>query len=329
MIIDEVHNIRDEQGGDMRDAVKSIEDVIKYTDNLRLVLLTATPMYNRSTEIIWILNMMLLNDKRPLLKKNDYFNSDDELIVGKEKLLKEKCQGYVLFKRRKSYRFSYKINTSQLKTIQNNKLISNYPKGSNGCIVRPKHSPEQNLVGGVIRDKFKFLELFGSKFSSGKLQQIVYNKSIQNLIQNNPDIDLNNRGEINPILDNIALTQITNIVYPTTDKNLTDKINNGDITIDEFYGERGLRNCMNYSGKRYSYKKNIEPLFHSNFIHNYSTKLATILNLVNNSEGIVFIYTNYISAGIIPLILMLEHKYQWNNTDIIRIYKYNTFTIIY
>ena len=43
--------------------------MIRYSDNLRLVLLTATPMYNRSTEIIWILNMTLLNDKRPLLKR--------------------------------------------------------------------------------------------------------------------------------------------------------------------------------------------------------------------------------------------------------------------
>ena len=64
LVIDEAHNIRDDQGKDMRDAVKTIEDVIKYSDNMRLVLLTATPMYNRASEMIWMLNMLLLNDKR-------------------------------------------------------------------------------------------------------------------------------------------------------------------------------------------------------------------------------------------------------------------------
>ena len=81
MVIDEVHNIRDEQGSDMRDTVKTIEEVIRYSNNLRLVLLTATPMYNRVTEVLWILNMMLLNDNRPTLNKKDVFGKDIEFSV--------------------------------------------------------------------------------------------------------------------------------------------------------------------------------------------------------------------------------------------------------
>ena len=45
-----------------------IEKVIKYSDNLKIVLLSATPMYNRSTEIVRLLNMLLMNDKREIIK---------------------------------------------------------------------------------------------------------------------------------------------------------------------------------------------------------------------------------------------------------------------
>ena len=36
--------------------------------------------------------------------------------------------------------------------------------------------------------------------------------------------------------------------------------------------------------------------------------MASILNQIDNTDGIVFIYTNYVDAGIIPLQLMLEHN---------------------
>ena len=36
--------------------------------------------------------------------------------------------------------------------------------------------------------------------------------------------------------------------------------------------------------------------------------MNTLLNCIDNSEGIVFIYTNYIDSGTIPLRLMLEHN---------------------
>ena len=66
LIIDEVHNIRSDTDGEKldRDTLIYIEKVIRYSDNLKLILLTANPMFNQPNEIVWILNMLLLNDKR-------------------------------------------------------------------------------------------------------------------------------------------------------------------------------------------------------------------------------------------------------------------------
>ena len=39
-----------------------LETLVKYSDNVRLLLLSATPMYNSFKEIIWLLNLMNIND---------------------------------------------------------------------------------------------------------------------------------------------------------------------------------------------------------------------------------------------------------------------------
>ena len=287
MVIDEVHNIRDEQGSDMRTAVKTIEDVIKYSTNLRLVLLTATPMYNRVTEILWILNMMLLNDKRPTIDKKEVFDKD-ELTKDGIQLIKEKCRGYVSYLRGENpITFPIRLYPSQLQLYSKNQIITNTNK------------PSLNLVGGKIKEPLQFLELFGSRMNKNGLQLQIYKKAVKELLEGNPDIDIDMRGEQNPILDNMKLTQISNIVYP---------VDKEDLSLDEYYGEKGLNNCMKRSGSKYSYKKNHERIFDVDNLSNYSSKLENIIKSIFKAKGIVFIYTNFINAGIIPLQLALEHN---------------------
>lgn len=306
-IIDEVHNIRDDQGSEMRDAVKTIEEVLKYSNNMRLILLTATPMYNRASEIIWIVNMMLLNDKRPLIQKKDVFKND-ELDEEKLDFLRDKFKGYVSYLRGENpIDFPLRLYPSQL-LLRGNKIIRDYPKYNPNCIINKNNHPSKNLVGGVINDTIEFMELFGSRFLKRGLQELVYKKSIQNLIRSNPELNIDDRGDKNPILENVTLTQITNMVYPLEDKELYENIGKGIVDINELYGERGLMNCMKKMGQRYSYKQNIPPIFHKDHINEYSTKLSSILGLIEKSEGIIFIYTNYINSGIIPLRLLLEQN---------------------
>lgn len=300
MIIDEVHNIRDEQTNDenMRDAVKTIELVIKYSDNLRLVMLTATPMYNRSTEIVWILNMMLMNDKRPLLNKKDIFDSVGEITPQGKNLIQEKCRSYI------SYLRGENPVTFPLRMYPSMIGFDSYTKLKDTSVLKGNFYPKKNLVGGQIKDKFQFLELFGSRLHG--FQNQVYQKSIQNLIETNPDMDLDIRGEKTTINDIISLTQLSNIIYPD------NKQFSEDIVIEDHVGEKGISKCMNKNGQRYSYKadilKSYGPIFDIDHIQNYSAKLYSLLNVLNETEGIVFIYTNFVASGILPLSLALEQN---------------------
>ena len=59
---------------------------------MKLLLLTATPMFNNSKEIIWLTNLMNMNDKRSLIKISDIF--DKEGHFKKQKINESKGNCY-------------------------------------------------------------------------------------------------------------------------------------------------------------------------------------------------------------------------------------------
>lgn len=74
LIVDEAHNLRIEET-DKRAAAALMEVATKCNNN-RLVLLSATPMYNEPDEIFWLLSLLLANDKREVPKFGSLFKTD-------------------------------------------------------------------------------------------------------------------------------------------------------------------------------------------------------------------------------------------------------------
>ena len=134
----------------------------------------------------------------------------------------------------------------------------------------------------------------------------TYITSIELIIQQTPSIDLSNRGEINPILDNLMLKQISNIAYPSKSDLEPDN-------IADFYGEKSFKDLFHMRTKgqtrEFEYKKRMldefGPIFDKDELHKYSTKISSIVESIENSEGVVFIYSEYIYSGVIPLMLAL------------------------
>ena len=115
IIIDEVHNIRTSDENQNKRVAQELFKLVGMVDSLRLLLLSATPMYNSYKEIIWLINLMNLNDRRSQIKVKDVFNSQGNFIekddreVGKE-LLERKATGYVSYVVGENpYSFPYKI----------------------------------------------------------------------------------------------------------------------------------------------------------------------------------------------------------------------------
>ena len=117
IVIDEVHNISIE-GNIEKKIANNLLQIVLHADNLRLLLLSATPMYNNYREIIWLINLMNMNDKRPPVHAHDIFDKQGnfKIINGREvgkDLFIRKIRGYVSFLRGENpYTFPYRIYPS-------------------------------------------------------------------------------------------------------------------------------------------------------------------------------------------------------------------------
>ena len=63
IIMDEIHHLRS-PGSDRKEIVKCLEDIFRNAKNVRLLMLSATPMFNDPTEIVDLMKILMLNDKQ-------------------------------------------------------------------------------------------------------------------------------------------------------------------------------------------------------------------------------------------------------------------------
>ena len=167
IIIDEVHNIRISDDKSDKRVANELFKLVKYVDNLRLLFLSATPMYNSYKEIIWLLNIMNLNDRRSQIELKEVFYKQGNLLVGAdgsrigEELIKRKANGYVSFVRVENpYTFPYRIFPS-LFSIQNTFKELQYPrKQLNGkTIVQPLEHVDVyvNMAGSYQQKVYDYI----------------------------------------------------------------------------------------------------------------------------------------------------------------------------
>jgi|LauGreDrversion2_2_1035103.scaffolds.fasta_scaffold00238_4 hypothetical protein len=119
IVIDEIHNIRIAEENKNKKVALQLLDLVKSASNLRLLLLSATPMYNSYKEIIWLLNLMNLNDRRATVEIKDVFDKDGNFKKGPngeeegKELLIRKATGYVSFVRGENpYTFPFRVYPS-------------------------------------------------------------------------------------------------------------------------------------------------------------------------------------------------------------------------
>lgn len=315
IIIDEAHNLRNSSEKGTKLTAQVFWNLLKHTENVKMVLLTATPMFNNANEIVWFLNLLLTNDKRPNIKMSDIFDKTGNLTVGGKKKLIETARGYVSYMRGENP-FSFPLRLYP--DINGDKnVITSYPL--------------YDLNRKKIRDddRIKYLKIIGSDMDAyHKTVYDTYKKRIvidDNVLvsddmdeadlmnvglDENDTMDSNsgnnaNTGKVGNDLQTMA--QISNIVYPVS--NLNDA-----MEVKKAYGVQGFNNTfVNVAKKGLKYKYSTECLsrygeiLSYKQIGKYAPKMKRILDYVINSKGIVFIYTNYYPSGILPLAIALEH----------------------
>ena len=164
IIIDEVHNIKKnlESSKTTRFVANILLKVLKYSKNIKLVLMSATPMFDKPKEIIFILNLLLANDKRDLIPTGSIFNVNGDLKKGGKELLFKYSNGYV------SYFRSDNPYIMPVIIYPNNAVIPNFKYNMNGikiennkkikftkCLLSPMGKKQFNYYKEINDDRLK------------------------------------------------------------------------------------------------------------------------------------------------------------------------------
>ena len=289
IIIDEAHNIRS-TNKKIKDTYLALMKCLEKGVNNRLILLSATPMYNEPRDILELLKLLIINDKRfkiidtnKKIFNSKTFNIDDANVAD---LIKSLSRTYISYLKGKNpFTFALKLNPSNsgIKVLEsaptkdlNNKLIS-----------KENLKWFQNIDDDIVISKL------------GEAQKKIIDK-LEKLDISDDDID----GEEEDGGDddtkqnnNMKLLQPMNIVFDT------------DIGIKGFYNFFSKTKDTDPIELKYvdKYKNALMPDTDNEHLGKYSGKFLNVCDFIRKSKGIVVIYSRFLLSGIIPIAICLEH----------------------
>lgn len=324
IIIDEVHNLRVSQSSSgQKQLPEKLERILRVAHNVKLVLLTATPMFNDATEIVWILNLMLLNDKLPTINVADIFDANGNLTENGRDIIIMASRGRIShLKGENPYTFPLRLYPQTLKDpsaltttdLPNTDLFGRRIENADILlakglpIVKSVMGPYQKAVYDKVEKMFKQEETTISNVETTLHADQEVGDEVQSPSPRRSDKTNRAKPDIQMAL------QVSNIVYPHPN----DDVKNVDIR--EFYGQgrahgniiRGFNRCFDehhssYSHSYFSYKNDIPHFLSYGEVGKYSCKIKSILDSIKSATGIIFVYSSFLYSGLIPLAMAMEH----------------------
>ena len=307
VIIDEAHNLRDAPGetdadnldvaggdNELNEAkagkrlTPSLIRVIKAAEGMKLMLLTGTPMYNSYREIIFLLNLLLLNDKRAPLSEGDIFTSAGEFrpadpekeFEGGEKRLGTMANSYISFMRGENP-LTFPVRLDPMHVTRMTKWPEESPQGE--AIFDEKDPKTERTKQILLRLPFI---------------PVIYEPAELKIIQSIADSAVEKSGLGVRSID--QMVQSGNWLFPSTDANATPDSRIRDVGFDSCFEESKGTTLSQFTSR-------ILPIWLSkNQIKNTSPKTHFILERAPKAKGVLFIYSRFIKAGAVPLAIALE-----------------------
>lgn len=269
IVVDEAHELRPHDGVS-KDSYNALALVLGKCANVRLLLLTATPMYHSAGEIVDLVNLMLINDKVPVLDKAAVF---DKTRRGFETL--RGGPGEALLAAAVRGRVSY---------------VAGENPATHPTVVRA-HAAE----AGLQRWREPRLSHDGTPLSKSDLIDDEFLEYVVCTPMSALQADAYGFGA-NPGNQH-ALRQISNACFSVEDfEGKEEEIAKAYAVLD---GDAGRQ--YRYRGVAYMSPANIDR---------YAPKVAKVvrsgLECVKRSDGVVFVYSNYKDFGVEQVAIALE-----------------------
>ena len=333
IIIDEIHNIRQSKDNSNKLVSNELMKLVKNVNNLKLLFMSATPMFNDYKEIIFLINILNLNDRRSIVEVKDVFANDGSFLVNSNgeqvglQLFTRKINGYISYiKGDNPLSFPFRILPKDFS--ENNSILN-------------KKYPEFKINGNPLTEAVTLFDIYVNDVSISPYQEFVYNIILKTNISKFDEEKLNAMESFGYTLLQKPL-ECLNIVFPNNklenyfnekmiyyNNNIVELLANINIEeintlvdIKSIVGKSAINNIMTYqetqapkSRYNYSFKSEFLRNMPSNFnmfnydvIGNYSFKIKALIDSLMNSQGPVIIYSQFIDSGLIPIALALEAK---------------------
>ena len=295
LIVDEAHNLRDiveeddtapggktdesdSAGGKM--LTPYLRDVLLYSEGMKFCMLTATPMYNTYKEIIFMLNMLLMNDKQATITEADIFDKEGNITSNGTKMLSYISQRYISFMRGENP-ISFPVRL--------------FPENAPKLTSYPALNPRGTEIPEEDTKYYEHLPLVPITLSGDTLKASL---AFMNALPPG-------KG-----LSTIALEKLVhagNFIVPETEDTEGD-------TVDAYRARTDINGLgtiftKESSGGEVRYRAKQEggaKWLGLGELNKYSPKFEFLLNRVKSSEGCIFAYTRFVNGGALPLALALE-----------------------
>ncbi len=321
IIIDEAHNLRDktkDEISDARDEVSEeelsdevnpkkdddaiegkrlspiLQDIMYIAEGLRVMLMTATPMYNVVQEIMFLLNLLLLNDTKDqskLINVSDVFDANGKLIAGGEEKLTKLIRRYVSYMRGENPNsFPLRLSPEHRAGAQ---FVKSYPRvsirkrewGPDGFTLPTKESAIMAELPLVVHPAIGPLET--------QLRELLSSR-----MKDDSHISFNLDQSI----------QLCNFIYPDDTY--------GSRAFSTYFDETKAAKFGMYTAKQLKWRSKSQTL-DSVFslkprddgttpLVMHSPKIAGIVNSVTRAKGMSFIYSRYLKSGALLVAIALE-----------------------
>ena len=334
IIIDEAHNIRAGNDKTLKKVAAALNKLVEEVHNVRLLLLSATPMFDNYREIIQIINILLKNEKRDIMVESEIFDSNGNFItdedgkeIGKTDFAR-KINGLVSFVQGENpFSFPFRIFPKLFSPDDSFKGTAEYPKYqlNDAIILNPiEHIDIFTLsIEGYQREIYDKIvkEKLSKPIMAEKVEQDV-DVDAEVVIDQDQDQDAVEEQKDEPYIEEQAVEtdtlpqQETSFGYNTLKEplealNIVFPNKNVDDDTSESLGKKGLiRIIENIDSLPYEfnseYLNGTRSMFQIDVIAKYSVKMSNIGRMIVENEGISLVFSQYIYGGIVPIAIMLE-----------------------
>ena len=309
IIIDEAHNLRDAATaeadvpvGNVIEDVQELGDadipgaaedkiggkqltpllkrIVKYSQGMRILLMSATPMYNKANEIVHLLNLLIVNDTKDDGQKKiigDIFTKEGSLRKGGDIILRAFSQRYVSYMRGENpYTFPLRLVPNGLKPVT-------WP-------TRQKvGSKEKPII--ISKEQKEILDSLPIVQVEPVVGSVLQTKLLKVLKEGDAE---EFKGDTWVHLD------VSNIVYPNG--------HYGHIGWESYFTSKLVSGYRAFQWKPSEEAQTVDDVFSLEKLPSFSPKIAKIVEKLGTARGISFVYSRYVKAGILPIAMALERQ---------------------